>query len=280
MHGSRESDDPLVALENQIRARARELRLRPPAEAVFRLGHRSDPVGLPPRELCGWAHRWDDPYQEYRTLYCATSPLTCLRETLADFRPSAKVFAEMIQLYGRAAPELDLFRGLVSRAWFESNRLAAGVVWADGDLVDVDDPETRERLLRQHAALLANHGFDHLDITELRSPHRAVTQAISRSLFDDGAAGIWYRSNLDDRPCLALFEGRAGLHALNIEVGLTPAELQGLADKYHLQIRVEDAVMIQSIDRRNTGGDRRVADPGSPMETERRSGRDRRAPVA
>ena len=52
--------------------------------------------------------------------------------------------------------------------------------------------------------------MDHLDISEVRGRRRAVTQALSRWLFERGA-GIAYRSNLDDLPCLALFEGRAFL---------------------------------------------------------------------
>ena len=79
---------------------------------------------------------------------------------------------------------------------------------SSGALVDLDDIPSRERLARQHARLLAAHGMQHLDISEVRSRSRPVTQAISRSLYDEGAAGVRFRSNLDDQPCTALFEGR------------------------------------------------------------------------
>lgn len=51
--------------------------------------------------------------------------------------------------------------------------------------------------------------MDHLDISQIRSKARAVTQAITRYILSLGGAGILYGSNLDDRPCAALFEDRA-----------------------------------------------------------------------
>jgi hypothetical protein len=53
--------------------------------------------------------------------------------------------------------------------------------------------------------------MDHLDIAQIRSKDRPVTQAVTRFLAGQGAAGIAYGSNLDDRRCAALFEGRARL---------------------------------------------------------------------
>ena len=50
--------------------------------------------------------------------------------------------------------------------------------------------------------------MEHLDISQVRSRTRPVTQALSRFLFERGAAGIVFRSNLDDLPCVALFEDR------------------------------------------------------------------------
>jgi RES domain-containing protein len=47
------------------------------------------------------------------------------------------------------------------------------------------------------------------ELPALRSKDRTVTQVMTRFLADRGAAGILYGSNLDDRPCAALFEGRS-----------------------------------------------------------------------
>lgn len=53
--------------------------------------------------------------------------------------------------------------------------------------------------------------MDHLDIAQIRSKDRTLTQAVTRFLTEKGAAGVLYGSNLDDQPCAALFEGRARL---------------------------------------------------------------------
>ncbi len=53
--------------------------------------------------------------------------------------------------------------------------------------------------------------MDHLDIAQIRSKDRPITQAVTRFVADRGAAGIVYGSNLDDQPCAALFEGRSFL---------------------------------------------------------------------
>lgn len=77
--------------------------------------------------------------------------------------------------------------------------------------MDLEEVSLRRELERRFAGLLQEHGMDHLDLSELRSKHRLVTQAISRFLHAEGAAGIVYRSNLDNGLCLALFERRAKL---------------------------------------------------------------------
>jgi hypothetical protein len=48
-----------------------------------------------------------------------------------------------------------------------------------------------------------------LDISQLRSRQRIVTQTIALDLFGQGCAGVTYSSNLDGGECVALFEGRA-----------------------------------------------------------------------
>jgi hypothetical protein len=75
------------------------------------------------------------------------------------------------------------------------------------NLVDLEDLDVRRELEKSHAALLARHGMRHLDISNLRSSQRIVTQTISLDLWTQGKAGILYRSDLDSESCLALFEG-------------------------------------------------------------------------
>lgn len=107
----RAGSDPLVAVERDVQ---RRLDAMPRSATVFRLGDRSDPLGFTPRHRCSWAHRWDDPLREYRTLYCAKTEATCFREVFADLRPNAKMLAEERFLFG-APEELRSARGVISR---------------------------------------------------------------------------------------------------------------------------------------------------------------------
>lgn len=153
-------------------------------------------------------HRFDDPQREYRTLYVAEQRITCLRETLADLRPNARAIAEYTRLFGQA----DDLLVPVPRDWLEQHALARGRLEMDsGELVDIDDSSLRSRFEREYADLLDAHGMEHLDISEVRSGQRIVTQTLSRWLFDRGASGMRYGSSLDNLPCLALFEDRADL---------------------------------------------------------------------
>lgn len=190
-----------------------------------------------PRALCGWNNRFDDPLREYRTLYAADERLTALREVLADLRPNARAIADFRALFGEGAA---LPAGLVTWPWRKGHALAEGVV-APGRarLVDLDDVTVRRDLERDHAALLAEHGMSHLDIAEIRSRARPVTQGISRALYERGAAGVRFRSNVDDRPCLALFEGRARLDARGRPLPLTGdlPELLQVCDEFGLTLQ-------------------------------------------
>jgi hypothetical protein len=131
---------------------------------------------------------------------------------LADLRPNAAMLAELEELFG-ADGAVTAAAGAVTEEWRAARVLAPATLALDGTLIDVDDPATRTALERAHAALLAEHGMAHLDISEVRSRTRTVTQHIGRTLYEDGAAGVRFGSNLDDRPCFALFESRGHLVA-------------------------------------------------------------------
>jgi hypothetical protein len=265
--------DPLDQLEREIMGRQPP----PPEPNAYRLGPRADPVGFVPWELCSWRHRWDDPRQEYRTLYCARSAATCLREALADLRPNAKALAELRAVEG--ALDVDIARGVVSRTWLRSHILEGATLWHRGPLAEVEDLATRRALELEHAALLVKLGLDHLDISDVRSGTRPLTQAISRSLWEQGAAGVQYRSNLDDGICFALFEGRAGLLPVGVGVPFSESELLELSARYQLGVAPEPVVEVQPVARH---GDRRQRERRKSPSVgysgpERRRGSERRA---
>jgi hypothetical protein len=85
----------------------------------------------------------------------------------------------------------------------------------DGEL------ELRTQLEHEFAELLVEHDMDHLDIAQVRSKDRVLTQTVSRALYERYYAGVRFGSDLDDQPCYALFEGRAELEANGEPLGLT-----------------------------------------------------------
>jgi hypothetical protein len=191
-----------------------------------------------PRPLCSWRHRWDDPEREYRTIYCAEDVLTCLREVLADLRPNAKAIAELKELFGDDTPAL---RGVgeVAAEWREAHLLCPALAVSDHEFCDLDgEVELRNELEHELALLLAMHDMDHLDISQVRSRDRIVTQTVSRELYERRYAGVRFGSNLDDRPCYALFEGRAELEGIGDALELTPDldPLRQVCDEFGLEL--------------------------------------------
>jgi len=118
--------------------------------------------------------------------------------------------------------------GRITWEWRVRNALVEAVIVADGEFVDLDDVDVRTELETRHAHLLAGHGMPHIDIGQVRSKTRVVTQTIARSLYDDGFAGVRFRSNLDDRECFALFEGHATLDPTSRDPDLLTDDLPEL----------------------------------------------------
>jgi hypothetical protein len=121
----------------------------------------------------------------------------------------------------------------ITATWREQHVLVQVRLERHGLLADIDDVRLRDELERSHVELLRAHGMAHLDISEIRSTNRAVTQAMSRDLYEQGAAGLLFRSNLDDGRCLVVFEGRGTLEVTDEPISLAddlPELLQAAAE--------------------------------------------------
>jgi len=189
---------------------------------VWRLAHPRNPCTFIPRRFCSWNNRFDDPVKKYRTLYGARWAITCLRELLADLRPNPKAIAEFEEIFGHDAGSGLIPAGIVSMRW----RRAHVLVYAmprlrQGRLVAIEAPYQRTRLGALHKPLLRKFGIQELTLPSLRTRERAVTRAFSRSLFEEGHAGISFHSRLDGKPCYAFFEGRASLHQIGRIIPMT-----------------------------------------------------------
>ncbi|MFZ2052413.1 MAG: hypothetical protein WAU69_15945 [Solirubrobacteraceae bacterium] len=69
----------------------------------------------------------------------------------------------------------------------------------------------RQGVEERHVDLLLEHDMRHLDLHEITTNRRVVTQTVVADIYDDGAAAIRFPSCLDGNPCLAIFEGRGAL---------------------------------------------------------------------
>lgn len=176
---------------------------------MWRIGHISEPLALPPAKVYGWVNRFDDSRRRFRSLYCADDRLTALREMLADFRPDAKAWLEFEGIFGGSA---HILPKKLPAAWRREKLLApCDIQILSGTLADLEDMTLRKQVEKAIAATLVKHGFPHLDLGQVGGNNREVTQEAAAVLFDRGHAGVIFRSKLDGRPCRALFEGRASL---------------------------------------------------------------------
>lgn len=187
---------------------------------LWRVGHRTEPLAYTPYELCSWNHRFDDRERRFRTVYCAEHPETSLREVLADFRPNLEARKAFADAFGADALK-DLPAAAVTARWREEHLLISARMTLDGELADLTEPEVRAELEERHAALLLDHGLDHLDLHEITARRRVITQSIAADLFDRGVGAMRFPSRLDGLPALALFESRAELEQLGEQVELT-----------------------------------------------------------
>lgn len=99
--------------------------------------------------------------------------------------------------------------------------LVSATLELDGPVVDVIDAGTRQQIEDRHEKLLVDHGLEHLDLHEITTERRVVTQTIAADLFDCGAAAVRFPSRLDGNACIALFEGRGMTHLAGNVVALT-----------------------------------------------------------
>ena len=213
--------------------------LQAPGDVRWRVGHASDPIGFLPRERCSWNHRFDDPEQRFRTLYCAIESETALREVLADLRRDTWEVANYLATFGADALD-DLPAQEITADWRRQNVLVCCRINAQAEMLDLTDPTVRHQTEQRHATLLAAHGMKHLDVTEVTRRRRSMTRVIAADAYDElGCAGIRFPSRLDGLPCFALFEGRASLEAVDDPVPLTdppPSALENVAAEWHLTL--------------------------------------------
>jgi hypothetical protein len=213
----------------------------PPASGVFRLAYGpADPFAPPDWGRADddgtFGNRFDDPSaddgkgpgERFRTIYCATQREAAFGETLARFRPSLSLLAQLQAVHddepleeslrGVIDPQ-DPRRGLISADWRLRRRIGHTVLDPELAFVDLTNPETMQHLRLALATLVHRLGVTDVDLSSLTSPQRRLTQGIARYIHDvtgpegQRLAGIRYPSRLNgDWECWAVFDDRI-LHA-------------------------------------------------------------------
>ena len=200
-----------------------------PKTLFWRVGYFTSPVDFAPRARYEFNHRFDDVKRRFRSVYCAETAATALRELLCDYRPNAEAIRLHVERYGPEAIE-DIPSKPVTASWRRQNVLQRVRIALDGFVADLTDVATRQTVETAHAGLLVAHGLDHLDMAQVMTRDRVVTQTIASSLYDQGAGAIRFASRLDGAPCIAVLEGRGRLEGVEAAISLSDPPPQVLVD--------------------------------------------------
>ncbi len=204
---------------------------------LWRVGYHSDPLGYSPTPQ--YNHRFDDAREQFRSMYAADFQETALREILTDFRPNTSAIAAYISVFGPAARG-DIPTSPITARWRRNNVLIPVYLNLEGPLLDLTDHTVLRDIERYHAPTLAAAGMQHLDLHEITTRLRSVTQQIARDAYERlGASGIKFPSSRDGNACFAVFEGRGQLVAAGQPVRLTdpaPESLQKVAAAWELTL--------------------------------------------
>lgn len=159
-----------------------------------------------------FGNRFDDPSADrgvpeekrYRAIYCATGRAGAFGETIARFRPSVKLLAELEAIEDEEPLDPELEGGVVPEEWrlsrrLGSTRLAPGLLFAD-----LTAPQTMRVLREDLAAVAEDLGLKDLDLSAVTGPHRRLNQEAARYVYDledssgsPAFVGIRYLSRLN-----------------------------------------------------------------------------------
>ena len=113
-------------------------------------------------------------------------------------------------------------------------------------LIDLTDVPTRQEIEDRDLDLLLEHGLQHLDLHEITTSRRRVTQTIAADLFDGGASAVRFPSRLDGNACVALFEDRGTVIPAGDVIALTdppPEPLTNVTAPWRLMLEPAPAIV-------------------------------------
>lgn len=210
----------------------------PPARVERVARFPGDPFAPPPWAIAlpngTFGNRFDDPgagpgqplEERFRTISCATQRAAAFGETIARFRPSLALLAQLAELEGGPGSFDPTALGITAVAgqtagtvpaeWWARRQVAATRLAPDLRFVDIAAAEALTHLRRALAPIADRLGIADIDLAAVTGPQRAFTQACARYLHEQrdelGAprfAGIRYGSRLHRGwECWAVFADR------------------------------------------------------------------------
>jgi hypothetical protein len=168
--------------------------LRTSPGEVWRVGRAPDPwvwTDWRYAERGRFPGRWDSPDGSYRTVYAGSTPLACLVELLAPFRPDPAVVDELAAIQedeADASLHPTVTPGRLDDAWFAARRLGRAVL--TGTYCDVTHSSTIAALRPRFLDAALRCGLADLDAAALQDARpRELTQAIGRALYEETEGG-------------------------------------------------------------------------------------------
>ncbi len=214
-----------------------------PRGGLWRVGRGADPlaVRLPRRRtllssMSG--NRFDSANSSFGVLYFGTSLTVCFGETLARFRPSPSVLAEVSEDWQK---EGFMLVGAVPAEWRQRRTAVRVLVPEDAVLLDIESVHTHQFLRTELALGLSELGYNDLDVGLIRGHDRRITRLIAGwaySAHDNGVpiySGIRYLSRVcSDWECWALFDDVDIEAVETLPIQLEMRELREVADTFEL----------------------------------------------
>lgn len=205
--------------------------VHPPSRSLFRVARRGrDPFDPPPWAVAGpdgtFGNRFDDPSgkrgvpeeQRFRMVYCGTQPACAFGETIARFRTSIKLIAELEAIQDDEPLIPELRGGLIPEDWRSGRWLGNTRLDPSLRFADLEDPQTAHilRSVSHLAECAVAAGLVDIDRSTLNGPNRDFTQEVARYIYqqldDHGEpifAGLHYNSRLHGQwECWAIFSDR------------------------------------------------------------------------
>jgi hypothetical protein len=163
-------------------------------------------------------NRYDDPEGRVAVRYTATQLLTCLKETMARFRPNTDAEARLAAIDGIEANDVDWDSTETSAVseWLAKQQVGTVRVLPSGVFVDVEHDQALIALDKHPSVRAAIEPLDpsgRLDTGHVRlgGPHgRRITQAVGTAVREwlPAALGVGYHPRLaTDEACWAIWEG-------------------------------------------------------------------------